>query len=159
MCKQLYESQDTIARANAEKTLVAFQNSTDALAQCQSLLERGNSSYSQLLAATTLTKLVTRPGLLDLQERVDIRLVPIQRYISIRKYLLWVVNVSFFLVVCFRNYVLNYLATRPNLPNFVVQALVVLFAKLTKTSWFDQWKGETVFSNLVEDVKKFLQVH
>lgn len=31
LCKQLYESQDTAARTEAEKALVAFQNSPDSL--------------------------------------------------------------------------------------------------------------------------------
>lgn len=94
------------------------------------LLDRGDSSYSQLLAATTLTKLVSRnvQGL-NLQQRVDIR-----------------------------NYVLNYLATRLNLQTFVVQALVTLLAKITKYGWFDLYKEQYFFRNLVESVKTFLQV-
>ncbi|MGZ7310551.1 hypothetical protein ACXWQL_09500, partial [Streptococcus pyogenes] len=58
-----------------------------------------------------------------------------------------------------RSYVLNYLATRPSLQHFVVQALVTLLAKITKYSWFDMYKMEYVFQNLLEDVKKFLQVN
>lgn len=61
-------------------------------------------------------------------------------------------------LIFFRNYVLNYLATRPNLQNFVIQALVTLLAKLTKYGWFDSYKDEFFFRNIVEDVKKFLQV-
>lgn len=57
-----------------------------------------------------------------------------------------------------RNYILNYLATRPSLQNFVTQALVTLLARLTKHGWFDQYKDEMVFRNIVEDVHKFLQV-
>lgn len=74
LCKQLYEFQDANIRSEAEKALVAFQDSPDALAKCQLLLDRGDSSYSQLLAATTLTKLISRnvQGL-NLQQRVDIR--------------------------------------------------------------------------------------
>ena len=56
-------------------------------------------------------------------------------------------------------YVLNYLATRPKLPNFVIQALVTLFAKITKLGWFDCEKEEYVFRNVVSDTSKFLQVH
>lgn len=129
-CKQLYESQDTSVREDAEKTLVIFQTGPDALTKCQVLLERGDSSYAQLLAATTLTKLVSRSAHgLSLQQRVDIR-----------------------------NYVLNYLATRPKLPNFVLQALVTLFARITKLGWFDSHKDEFVFRNVVADIGKFLQV-
>lgn len=70
----MYEAQDGTIRAEAEKALVAFQDSGDALAKCQQLLDRGESSYSQLLAATTLTKLISKnvQGL-SLRQRVDIR--------------------------------------------------------------------------------------
>ncbi|OWR50837.1 exportin-7 isoform 1 [Danaus plexippus plexippus] len=95
LCKQLYESQDPHLRDQAEITVVNFQESPDALSKCQALLERADSSYSQLLAATTLSKLVSRSTTsLSVQQRLDIR-----------------------------NYVLNYLATRPKLANFVVQGL------------------------------------
>lgn len=60
LCKQLYESQDGAIRSEAEKALVVFQDSPDALTKCQVLLDRGDSAYAQLLAATTLTKLVSR---------------------------------------------------------------------------------------------------
>ncbi|XP_076650962.1 ran-binding protein 16 isoform X3 [Halictus rubicundus] len=128
LCKQLYESQDSTHRAEAEKALVAFQNAPDTLTKCQLLLARGDSAYAQLLAATTLTKLVSRSGGLSLQQRLDIR-----------------------------NYVLNYLATQPKLPNFVIQALVTLFARITKLGWPDSDKDEFVFRNVVSDVTKFLQ--
>lgn len=117
-------------RADAEKALVVFQDGPDALAKCQLLLDRGDSCYAQLLAATTLTKMVSRSvQSLSLQQRVDIR-----------------------------NYVLNYLATRPKLPNFVIQALVTLFARISKLGWFDTHKEDFVFRNVVSDISKFLQV-
>lgn len=73
MCKQMYEGQNE-TRSEAEKALVAFQNSLDALPKCQLLLDRGDSSYSQLLAATTLTKLISKNAhSLSLQEIIDIR--------------------------------------------------------------------------------------
>nr|CAD7439384.1 unnamed protein product [Timema bartmani] len=129
LCKQLYESQDSAHRAEAEKALVGFQNAPDTLSKCQLLLDRGDSCYAQLLAATTLTKLVSRSAQgLSLQQRVDIR-----------------------------NYVLNYLATQPKLPNFVIQALVTLFARISKLGWFDSDKEEFVFRNVVADISKFLQ--
>lgn len=74
LCKQLYESQDSTQRVEAEKALVGFQNAPDTLSKCQLLLDRGDSPYAQLLAATTLTKLVSRSAQgLSLQQRVDIR--------------------------------------------------------------------------------------
>ena len=98
LCKQLYESQSASERSEAEKALVTFQNAPDGLDKCQvtdckatdqnlqgdkvimhyittqALLERANSPYSQLLATTTLTKLVSRTAqVLSLQQRIDIR--------------------------------------------------------------------------------------
>lgn len=74
LCKQLYESQSASERSEAEKALVTFQNAPDGLDKCQMLLERANSPYSQLLATTTLTKLVSRTAqVLSLQQRIDIR--------------------------------------------------------------------------------------
>ncbi|XP_044761440.1 exportin-7 isoform X1 [Coccinella septempunctata] len=129
LCKQLYESQDSTIRSDAEKALLVFQDGPNTLGRCQILLDRGDSSYAQLLAATTLTKLVSRSSqVLSLQQRVDIR-----------------------------NYVLNYLATRPKLTSFVVQALVTLFARITKLGWFDSHKDEFIFRNVVNDITKFLQ--
>ncbi|KAI8777729.1 exportin-7 isoform X1 [Biomphalaria glabrata] len=129
LCKQLYETADGNIRAEAEKALVSFAHSPDCLNKCQLLLERGNSAYAQLLAATTLTKMVYRPNItLPLEQRIDIR-----------------------------NYVLNYLATRTKLTHYVSQSLVQLFAKITKYGWFDVNKEEFVFRNVVTDVGKFIQ--
>uniref|UniRef100_A0A674H879 Exportin 7 n=1 Tax=Taeniopygia guttata TaxID=59729 RepID=A0A674H879_TAEGU len=129
LCKQLYETTDTGTRLQAEKALVEFTNSPECLSKCQLLLERGSSSYSQLLAATCLTKLVSRSSnALPLEQRLDIR-----------------------------NYVLNYLATRPKLATFVTQALIQLYARITKLGWFDCQKDEFVFRNVINDVTRFLQ--
>ncbi|XP_031682208.1 exportin-7-like isoform X8 [Oncorhynchus kisutch] len=129
LCKQLYETTETGVRLQAEKALVEFTNSPDCLSKCQLLLERGSSSYSQLLAATCLSKLVSRTNNpLPLEQRIDIR-----------------------------NYVLNYLATRPKLAEFVTQALIQLYSRITKLGWFDCQKDDYVFRNVIADVTRFLQ--
>ncbi|XP_038045966.1 exportin-7-like isoform X1 [Patiria miniata] len=129
LCKQLYETTDAEQRAQAEKALVSFTNSPDCLSKCQLLLERSSSAYAQLLAATTLTKLICRPStVLPLEQRIDIK-----------------------------NYVLNYLASRPKLPTFVTQALIHLQSRITKLGWFDSEKDNWVFRNIIDDVSKFLQ--
>lgn len=88
------------------------------------------SSYAQLLATTTLIKLVTRtPSALSLAQRLDIR-----------------------------NYVLNYLATRPRLAPFVTQALVQLYARITKLGWFESIKEDYLFRNVISQIKPFIQV-
>ncbi|XP_028165254.1 exportin-7-B isoform X13 [Ostrinia furnacalis] len=134
LCKQLYESQDPILRDQAEKAVVSFQESPDTLSKCQALLERADSCYSQLLAATTLTKLINREK--NYQSSTSLS---VQQLLDIR------------------NYVLNYLATRPKLANFVVQSLVSLFARITKLSWFDTVKEQLVFQNVMGDITSFLQ--
>lgn len=53
---------------------------------------------------------------------------------------------------------LNYLATRPKLATFVTQALIQLYARITKLGWFDCQKDEYVFRNVITDVTRFLQV-
>ena len=129
LCKQLYESQDASRRTEAEKALVTFQNASDSLQKCQLLLERSDSAYSQLLATTTLTKLISRTAqVLSLQQRIDIR-----------------------------NYVLTYLYNQPKLTQFVIQGLVTLFARITKLGWFDAKEEEFVFRDVIQDVTKFLQ--
>lgn len=65
----------------------------------------------------------------------------------------WCLNVSFT-----GNYVLNYLATRPKLAAFVTQALIQLYARITKLGWFDCQKDDYVFRNVIADVTRFLQV-
>ncbi|XP_023340889.1 exportin-7 [Eurytemora carolleeae] len=128
LCKSLYESQDANERQGAEKALVSFQNSSESLGKCQMLLDRGNSPYAQLLATTTITKLVSRSTqILTMQQRVDIR-----------------------------NYVLHYLWSQLKLPPFVVQGLVTLYSRITKLGWFDSDKDEFVFRNVMSDVNKFL---
>lgn len=59
---------------------------------------------------------------------------------------------------CLGNYVLNYLATRPKLATFVTQALIQLYARITKLGWFDCQKDDYVFRNVIADVTRFLQV-
>lgn len=71
----MYESRDTALCVEAEKELVAFQtsNTPNTLSKCQMLLERADSHYSQLLAATTITKLLSRtPLTLNLDQRIQI---------------------------------------------------------------------------------------
>ncbi|XP_053236663.1 ran-binding protein 17 isoform X6 [Podarcis raffonei] len=128
LCKQLYEGTDLAQRIQAEKVLLELINSPECLSQCQLLLEQGTTSYAQLLAATCLSKLVCKTPPLPVQQRMDIR-----------------------------NYILNYVASRPKLALFVIQALVQVIAKITKLGWFDVQKDLLIFRDIIADVKKFLQ--
>ncbi|XP_060088769.1 ran-binding protein 17 isoform X2 [Heteronotia binoei] len=128
LCKQLFEGTDLAQRIQSEKVLLELINSPECLSQCQLLLEQGTTSYAQLLAATCLSKLVCKTPPLPVQQRMDIR-----------------------------NYILNYVASRPKLAIFVIQALVQVIAKITKLGWFDVQKDQLIFRDLIADVKRFLQ--
>ena len=73
LCQELYESHDPDVRAQAEKALVGFTESSDSLPQCQLILEQSQSPYALLLAASTMTKLVTRTTTnLSIQDRLQL---------------------------------------------------------------------------------------
>ncbi|XP_064886178.1 ran-binding protein 17 isoform X2 [Columba livia] len=128
LCKHLYEGTDLAQRMQAEKVVLELIDSPECLNQCQLLLEQGTTSYAQLLAATCLSKLVSRASPLPIEQRIDIR-----------------------------NYILNYVASQPKLAPFVIQALVQVIAKITKLGWFEVLKDQLIFRNIITDVKKFLQ--
>lgn len=57
-----------------------------------------------------------------------------------------------------RNYVLNYLASNPKLAPFVIQALVTLFARITKVGWVDTIKDQFVFRDIIPHLNQFVGV-
>ncbi|XP_017704927.1 PREDICTED: ran-binding protein 17 [Rhinopithecus bieti] len=128
LCTHLYIGTDLTQRIEAEKALLELIDSPECLSKCQLLLERGTTSYAQLLAATCLSKLVSRVSPLPVEQRMDIR-----------------------------NYILNYVASQPKLAPFVIQALIQVIAKITKLGWFEVQKEQFVFREIIADVKKFLQ--
>ncbi|XP_041532279.1 ran-binding protein 17 isoform X1 [Microtus oregoni] len=128
LCTHLYVGTDLTERIEAEKALLELIDSPECLSKCQLLLEQGTTSYAQLLAATCLSKLVTRINPLPVEQRIDIR-----------------------------NYILNYVASQPKLAPFVIQALIQVIAKITKLGWFEVQKDEFVFRHIIADVKRFLQ--
>ena len=56
------------------------------------------------------------------------------------------------------NYVLNYLYNETKQPSFVEEELSLLYARITKLSWFDSSKDEWFFRNILQDISKFVQV-
>uniref|UniRef100_A0A6I8NG61 RAN binding protein 17 n=1 Tax=Ornithorhynchus anatinus TaxID=9258 RepID=A0A6I8NG61_ORNAN len=128
LCNHLYEGTDLAQRMQAEKVLLELIGSPECLNKCQLLLEQGTTSYAQLLAATCLSKLVSKVTPLPVEQRIDIR-----------------------------NYILNYVASQPKLAPFVIQALVQVIAKITKLGWFEVQKDQLIFRDIITDVKKFLQ--
>ncbi|XP_028966380.1 exportin-7 [Galendromus occidentalis] len=132
LCSQLYDpAADPNQRQLAEKRLVQFSHSPDCLNNCRMLLERGSTPYSQVLAVTTLTKLVSRtPNQLSVQDRLDVR-----------------------------EYILQYLCTRQNLAPFVVQGMLQLFARITKNGWLEEEKDNSYpFRKVTDQLRRFIQV-
>ncbi|OXB64986.1 hypothetical protein ASZ78_007389 [Callipepla squamata] len=128
LSNHLFEGTDLVQQMQAEKIVLELINSPDCLSQCQLLLEQGTTSYAQVLAATCLSRLVSRASPLPIEQRIVIR-----------------------------NYLLNYIASQPKLAPFVMQALVQVIAKITKLGWFEVLKDQLVFRDITADVKKFLQ--
>ncbi|KAK2492112.1 hypothetical protein MC885_020649 [Smutsia gigantea] len=128
LCTHLYIGTDLSQRIEAEKALLELIDSPECLSKCQLLLEQGRTSYAQLLAATCLSKLVSRVSPLPIEQRIDIR-----------------------------NYILHYVASQPQLAPFVIQALIQVIAKISKLGWFEVQKDQFVFREIIADVKKFLQ--
>lgn len=85
LCERLYNAQDHAERTHAESVLLVFSSSSEYAPQCKAILDNSSSPYAQLLASSSLLKIVTEQG------------------------------VSKALLLDIRNYVLGYLANRgPN---------------------------------------------
>lgn len=72
LCERLYNSSNPQERAHAEQTLQVFSVNTDYISQCQYILDNSASPYAQLLASSSLVKLLT-DNTLSTQLRLDIR--------------------------------------------------------------------------------------
>lgn len=114
LCERLYNAQDHAERKHAETVLAVFSSSSEYAPQCKAILDNSSSPYAQLLASSSLLKVVTDLG------------------------------VSKDLLLDVRNYTLGYLANRgPNCQVFVVTSLIQLLSRTTKLGWFDddQYQG------------------
>ena len=66
LCETLYtgatstdESGNPISRADAQSRLLSLQSSADYIPQCQYILDQSQSHYARLVAANSLTELIT----------------------------------------------------------------------------------------------------
>lgn len=117
LCDTLYtgttttsETGEQINRNEAQQRLLSLQTSPDNIPQCQYILDNSNSQYALLVAANSLTELITTHwNNFTIPNRIVIR-----------------------------NYVLGYLANKgPGLQDFVVMSLIKLVCRITKLGWFD----------------------
>jgi len=114
LCERLYNAQDPSERKHAENVLLVFSSSSEYAPQCKAILDNSSSPYAQMLASSSMLKIVTDHG------------------------------GSKALLLDIRNYVLSYLANRgPNCQVFVITSLIQLLARTTKLGWFedDQHRG------------------
>jgi len=117
LCETLYsgtpstsEDGKPISRQDAQARLLSLQSSAEFIPQCQFILDTSTSPYARLVAANSLTELITNYwNSFTVLQRIDIR-----------------------------NYVLGYLANKgPSMQDFVVSSLIKLVCRITKLGWFD----------------------
>ncbi|KDD73242.1 hypothetical protein H632_c2390p0, partial [Helicosporidium sp. ATCC 50920] len=108
LCAQLYNSQNPQERALAEQSLKVFGESTEYIPHCKSILDNSSSPYAQLLATSSLLRLVTEQAL-SVQTRLEMR-----------------------------QYFLGWLESRgPRVEPFVLVSLLQLLARVSKLSWWE----------------------
>ncbi|VDD88080.1 unnamed protein product [Enterobius vermicularis] len=105
----LYSTSDGTNRLQAERNLAELAASPECLQTCTLLLQNGTVPYAQLVASSTLMKVLGSNTVVALHQRLEL---------------------------C--TYLLNYLGERhSSLPQFVISQLCQLFARLTKLGWSD----------------------
>ena len=62
LCERLYNAQDHAERTHAESVLLVFSSSSEYAPQCKAILDNSSSPYAQLLASSSLLKIVTEQG-------------------------------------------------------------------------------------------------
>eukprot|EP00041_Stephanoeca_diplocostata_P027991 m.781345 g.781345 ORF g.781345 m.781345 type:complete len:685 (-) comp23285_c2_seq50:1625-3679(-) len=126
---QFYEGRDPVQLQKAQQVLLNFGAQPNCIEKCRQILDQSKSPYANALAASTLTKTISKPSCpILVQERLQIR-----------------------------NYALEYLATRLPLPHFVVVELARLICRIVKIGWFDtDEKEDFVMRDLPDEIGKFL---
>ncbi|KAK9853645.1 hypothetical protein WJX84_008704 [Apatococcus fuscideae] len=107
LCERLYTSQVQQERTKVEEMLRVFSSSTEQVASCKAILDNSKSAYAQILATSSLLKIVT-DQILSLDVKKEMRI-----------------------------YFLQYLDRHgPSLEPFVFTSLAQLLCRLTKLNWF-----------------------
>eukprot|EP00040_Diaphanoeca_grandis_P028479 m.165065 g.165065 ORF g.165065 m.165065 type:complete len:1101 (-) comp31368_c0_seq1:40-3342(-) len=129
VCTKFYEGSNAQERADAQRVLLAFNQAPDCINKCRQILDQSKSPYANALAASTLTKMISKPSCpLLLHERLQIR-----------------------------NYALEYLATRIPSPYYVVTELCKLVCRVAKYGWFDaDDQDKCVMQDLPDEINNFL---
>lgn len=104
-CRQLYTTSDPAIRSRAEVSVIELSKKPKCFETCLLLLNRANSSYSLVLAFTTLQKLVTG-------NTANSQIAASSQQLSNSQ------------KIELRNYVLEYLYKNPKLESFVSQSVI-----------------------------------
>ncbi len=110
LASTLYTATSEASRQDAQSRLLSLQTSAENIPTCQYILDNSKSPYTLLVAANSLTQLITTHwNNFTVQQRIEIR-----------------------------NYVLSYLGNSgPTLTDFVSTQLIKLVCRITKLGWFD----------------------
>lgn len=129
LCEKFYDGRDPDAQRDAEAVLLQFNQDPNCIAKCMQVLDQSQSPYANVLAASTITKIISKPSCsLVVQERLQIR-----------------------------NYALGYLGNRPDAPHYMVTELCKLVCKIVKLGWFDTDSNDNhVMRDVTEEIQKFL---
>jgi len=74
VCLQIYTTSSADERKQAESVIINLIDDPECLQKCQLLLDRASTPYSQSCAATTLTKLISKPSsTLPIEKRIEIK--------------------------------------------------------------------------------------
>ena len=74
MCNALYSSPNDAERSNAQQQRLVLQSGVEYIPQCQSILDHSALAYAQLVASTSLMKLIpTHWNSFSVAQRIDIR--------------------------------------------------------------------------------------
>jgi len=127
MCSSVYSTTEAAERRRLEESLSGFSTSLELIPQIKFVLEHSQSPYAIHFVTSGLLKLlVNRWNSFSVQLRIEIK-----------------------------NHLLNFLGSQgPNLPPFVINAVLQLLTRLIKLAWFD----DSSYHEIVEYIAKFLKV-
>lgn len=115
LCERLYNAENPQERSLAEQHLRQFGQSTEYISHCKAILDNSRSPYAQLLASSSLLKVVTEHSLSP-AVRLEMR-----------------------------TYFLTYLDSQaPNMEGFVVTSVVQLLCRTIKLAWNDNEQHRTI---------------
>ncbi|EFJ44129.1 hypothetical protein VOLCADRAFT_65225 [Volvox carteri f. nagariensis] len=130
LCERLYTAQSQAERTQIEQMLGVFGQSTEHVPALKAILDNSRSPYAQLLASSSLTKLLAEHSL-NPSVRTDMK-----------------------------NYFLQYLDSNcATLEHFVCSSLVTLLCRTAKLGWFDSDSHRAIVEDAKRFLEKGTPAH